>query len=339
MALNNSKFRLNIYQAGSLLMVCLGILLQLLSDNQLGVIISLLGIINFSFFTKMGKGIAIALLIILLGIINKTMHWPGSGIIFLAGILMAGIFGYLNFVVRIYYTDRLLIWLSLLIAFSGFYLKIMHYPFASELIIIGFTMLSASYFYRFLLKKPKDFEDYNKLAVVVFYSITAVLASLRLDYSTISGFLFVAVLLSWVGFSVNREISEYKSGLKENPGKRTAFKELENIPQIIAGDQCYLKEIFHPERDHCDIDYSLAYAYVKPGGKTLSHYLLESKNYYILAGTGLIHVGEETFEVKAGFSCIVPPKTSQWIENNSDGRLEFLVIVNPAWQADHEFVK
>lgn len=117
-----------------------------------------------------------------------------------------------------------------------------------------------------------------------------------------------------------------------------AKKELINIKEIVAGDKCYLKEIFHPDRDDVKINYSLAYAYVNPNGKTLSHFILQSENYYIISGKGIMHIDDESFEIESGSSYIVPPKSTQWIENVGNEKLEFLVIVEPAWQQEDEFV-
>jgi len=114
------------------------------------------------------------------------------------------------------------------------------------------------------------------------------------------------------------------------------IKQLDNIQEIIAGDKCYLKEIFHPERDDVKTGYSLAYAYIKAGGKTINHCLKQSETYFIIAGEGIMHLNSESFEVRAGCSYYVPPDCSQWLENTSDKKLEFLVIVDPPWQKEDE---
>lgn len=122
-------------------------------------------------------------------------------------------------------------------------------------------------------------------------------------------------------------------------GDKLIIKHIEDIDQIIAGDACYLREIFHPDRDNVQTHHSLAYAYVEPGGRTLNHYLdKQSETYYIIKGEGLMHVNEDSFEVKPGNSYYIPAKGRQWLENKSDQRLEFLVIVDMPWELEDEYV-
>jgi len=116
------------------------------------------------------------------------------------------------------------------------------------------------------------------------------------------------------------------------------IKHISQITEIIAGDKCFLREIFHPERDLADINFSLAYAYIEVNGKTINHYLKQSETYYILQGEGLMHINDESFVVNKGSSYVVEPLSHQWIENTGTCRLEFLVIVDPAWKKQDEVV-
>ena len=121
--------------------------------------------------------------------------------------------------------------------------------------------------------------------------------------------------------------------------KTKQVKHIKNLQQIVAGDACFLKEIFHPDRDPVKTHHSLAYAFVEPGGKTLNHYLeKQSETYYIIKGKGMMHIDDESFEVETGNSYIVPPKGKQWLENLGEDRLEFLVIVDTPWKLEDEVV-
>lgn len=117
-----------------------------------------------------------------------------------------------------------------------------------------------------------------------------------------------------------------------------AKKHLDDINEIVAGDKCFLKEIFHPDRDAISTGYSLAYAYINAGGKTLDHFLEQSETYFILSGDGVMHIDGHAFSVYAGSSFLVPPKSHQWIENAGKTKLEFLVIVDPPWQKEDEVI-
>lgn len=112
----------------------------------------------------------------------------------------------------------------------------------------------------------------------------------------------------------------------------------DEIDTIVAGDRCYLKEIFHPQRHSVQTSHSLAYAWVEPGGKTLSHYLLESETYYVISGEGILYVNQQAIKVSAGSSCYIPPKCNQYLVNTGNDPLCFLVIVDPPWQKENEFI-
>ena len=68
---------------------------------------------------------------------------------------------------------------------------------------------------------------------------------------------------------------------------------LEECKTFSAGDKSLLKEILHPGRQDLDIRYSLAWATVKPGQKTLAHTLTCAEVYYIISGQGRMHIGSE----------------------------------------------
>jgi mannose-6-phosphate isomerase-like protein (cupin superfamily) len=115
-------------------------------------------------------------------------------------------------------------------------------------------------------------------------------------------------------------------------------KQLGQISEIVAGDACYLREIFHPDRDDVPSNHSLAHAYIHAGGKTLDHFLEQSETYFIISGTGRMHIDHETFDIESGSSYIVPPGSHQWVENTGNEKLEFLVIVDPPWRKEDETV-
>jgi mannose-6-phosphate isomerase-like protein (cupin superfamily) len=116
------------------------------------------------------------------------------------------------------------------------------------------------------------------------------------------------------------------------------LKRLKDCKEIIAGDDSILRELLHPEKEDLKIRYSLAHAKVLPGRATKRHRLKTSEVYYIIAGNGLMHIDEESFEVNPGCTVYIPPKATQHIENTSDVDLIFLCIVDPAWRKENEDV-
>jgi mannose-6-phosphate isomerase-like protein (cupin superfamily) len=116
------------------------------------------------------------------------------------------------------------------------------------------------------------------------------------------------------------------------------IKEFSKSRRFLSGDKAVLRELFHPDKARVDIHYSLAHAVVKPGKKTLPHRLATSEVYYILAGRGVMRVGDETEDVRPGQAIYVPPGSVQSIENAGKSELVFLCIVDPAWRREDEEV-
>lgn len=120
---------------------------------------------------------------------------------------------------------------------------------------------------------------------------------------------------------------------------RLLLKHLSTIPQIIAGDGCFLQELFHPGRDPVSLGYSLAYAYVEPGGRTFDHYLEQSEVYFVIAGSGVMYLDGTPHEVTAGSSYYIPPRCNQYLVNTGAASFEFICIVDPPWSAEGETVE
>jgi mannose-6-phosphate isomerase-like protein (cupin superfamily) len=115
-------------------------------------------------------------------------------------------------------------------------------------------------------------------------------------------------------------------------------RQLKDCPQLIAGDGSLLRELLHPEKASLQIRYSLAHAKVEPGQTTAPHRLMASEVYYIIAGHGLMHIDEESFEVVPQCAVYIPPRSTQYVENTGDCDLQFLCIVDPAWKKQYEEV-
>jgi mannose-6-phosphate isomerase-like protein (cupin superfamily) len=110
------------------------------------------------------------------------------------------------------------------------------------------------------------------------------------------------------------------------------------IEPFVAGDGCVLRELLHPERHPVAQGYSLAHAYVEPGGRTADHYLEQSEVYYILSGQGTMFLDGVAHPVAAGSYFYIPGRMSQWLRNDGDGRIEFLCIVDPPWSSQGETI-
>lgn len=114
--------------------------------------------------------------------------------------------------------------------------------------------------------------------------------------------------------------------------------DLQMCEEIVAGDKTLLRELLHPEKADLRIRYSLAHATVKPGQSSLPHRLKTSEVYYILEGKGIMHVDDESAEVRSGQAIYIPPNCTQYIKNTGNSDLKFLCIVDPAWRSEDEEV-
>jgi len=115
------------------------------------------------------------------------------------------------------------------------------------------------------------------------------------------------------------------------------IRKLADCFEILAGDRTRLRELLHPEREYpFSGRYSLARAVVNPGFASIKHRLTADEVYYILEGSGVMHINDEAAVVRPGDAVEIPPGSVQWIENPGPGELIFLCIVDPAWCIEDE---
>ena len=103
-------------------------------------------------------------------------------------------------------------------------------------------------------------------------------------------------------------------------------------------DNTLLAEIFHPDNENIDVNFSTAYAKLLPGEVSLKHKLKNSiELYFILKGKGRMHIEDEEKELSENDLVFIPAGAEQFIENISqEENLEFLCIVSPKWTAEDE---
>lgn len=116
------------------------------------------------------------------------------------------------------------------------------------------------------------------------------------------------------------------------------IRSLKQLKPFKAGDNTTLRESLHPDKADLKLRYSLAHAVLKPGKTSRLHRLKTSEVYYILEGTGLMHIDDERQKVKPGDTVYIPPRAAQCITNTGRSDLKFLCIVDPAWRQKDEIV-
>ena len=99
-----------------------------------------------------------------------------------------------------------------------------------------------------------------------------------------------------------------------------------------------IKQYFHPHNTLNGINYSLAQFTLESGKKSTPHKMKSSEIYYVLEGTAVIHIDEESFTMSKDDSIYVAPMSLQFIENIGKEDLRFLCIVEPAWKQEDEII-
>jgi mannose-6-phosphate isomerase-like protein (cupin superfamily) len=116
------------------------------------------------------------------------------------------------------------------------------------------------------------------------------------------------------------------------------IRKLNACDEFVAGDGTLLRELLHPDKQPLALRYSLAHAIVPVGQTSYPHSLKTSEVYYILSGTGEMHIDDESQVVEPGDTIYIPPDARQFIYNCGTDPLVFICIVDPAWQKEDETV-
>jgi len=82
---------------------------------------------------------------------------------------------------------------------------------------------------------------------------------------------------------------------------------------------------------------SLAEEVLPPGRAVTPHHHMELEEiYYILAGTGVMTVGDETHEVRTGDAIYIPRGHRHTLENTDSDSMRLLVACGPAFYHEDE---
>lgn len=113
-------------------------------------------------------------------------------------------------------------------------------------------------------------------------------------------------------------------------------KDIKKSNYFTSMDKTLLTELLHPKNEDIKMGCSIAHAVLKPGKFSLPHRVRSVEIYYLLEGKGIMHIEEESKELRPGQAVYIPPESRQWIENVSDVDLKFLCIVTPPWREKDE---
>jgi len=112
-----------------------------------------------------------------------------------------------------------------------------------------------------------------------------------------------------------------------------------DIPPYQAPDGSQIRELMHPD-EHPVQRQSLAEATILPGEATQLHrHHVSEELYHVVAGQGLMILGEECFDVAVGDTVLIPPGTAHRIANAGSEPLRILCACSPAYShADTELL-
>jgi mannose-6-phosphate isomerase-like protein (cupin superfamily) len=117
------------------------------------------------------------------------------------------------------------------------------------------------------------------------------------------------------------------------------IQNLHRVPAFITKDGSEIRELL-AHRNSCIRNQSLAEARLPPGGVTIPHRHHNTEEiYYILRGSGRMHVDEEICEVGPGDAIAIPPGARHQIVNTGTATLEFLCCCAPAYEHEDTFLE
>jgi quercetin dioxygenase-like cupin family protein len=100
---------------------------------------------------------------------------------------------------------------------------------------------------------------------------------------------------------------------------------------------------FHFSESVIDEDYTSVYSVqlskIGPGGRSKLHRDPYNHAFYIIAGTGTVRIGKETYPLEPGSIVKIPEGVPHGFDNTGTEDLEFVVIYDPPYVAGTDPVK
>lgn len=118
------------------------------------------------------------------------------------------------------------------------------------------------------------------------------------------------------------------------------YSKYSGIEPFATKDGSLIRELMHPAI-HGNRNQSFAEACVPPGTATHLHrHRVSEEIYHITAGSGVMTLGEENFNVTSGDTVCIPPGTVHNIRNTGKSELRILCACAPPYaHADTELIE
>lgn len=106
------------------------------------------------------------------------------------------------------------------------------------------------------------------------------------------------------------------------------------ILPYITRDGSQIRELMHPQV-HGNRQQSLAEATVPVGGRTYLHrHPLSEELYHVIAGHGMMQLGDTPIAIAPGDTICIPPGTPHALHNNGEDPLRVLCCCSPPYSHD-----
>ncbi|MDF9746341.1 cupin domain-containing protein [Natrinema salsiterrestre] len=99
----------------------------------------------------------------------------------------------------------------------------------------------------------------------------------------------------------------------------------------LSRDDGLVSHILHSRRDAAGTDLTITWVDVEPGARQLRHEHDPEQVYVIVAGEGVMTVGDDERAVEAGDLVHIPANTEHGLENTGDTTLEYVSAATPAF--------
>jgi len=112
-----------------------------------------------------------------------------------------------------------------------------------------------------------------------------------------------------------------------------------NTTAYTTKDHSEIRELLHPNNNPEVKNQSLAEANVHINQKTAEHHHRETEElYFIIQGSGIMYLDNDSFEVTQGDSIAIRPGQKHCIENTGKSELKFLCCCSPAYSHEDTYL-